>query len=501
MKRPRSLPLFRLSAPLAAVLLLTGAIEVSCAGDPADDDGDTPGSSRPASHAMGQWTPVAGVDTCTQAEHDEHFVVGPDGKKYPTWHAPTRTRSDSTVCSYGHDHGMDPRNFFPLIDQIKAHFAYDDNQNGTLEQSELDVSGVPFGYVAEQLDAYNTAVGTGTAGQRHQPHTAYKIVYAPGVRDRNNNGVITTAFANCYHLVALNQDTYTADAFASNLHEAIVALDCTTASGTAPYPVRLIVSGMMSFGNRGAFDAAALSSTVAQPIAVSGAQPTTQPAGATGVRRAIAANAAGANRLTDNAFAAAGAASNLGAAFSERWTAEFALVNGNNAALATVRPTVTALSPSRYYEPSVAGFVGRTIDLCYAGLNAGGGFVNDPALAATIVRQVRGNNDCNAAGAEATRTATPLANRIRFDSSTSPFRNCTREITFGNVNVDNSAGATTQYSTPFGTTTQSTRSTTSNVKQYIAAVNTAQLAAGSVELQPFTFVGANNCDATVHVPN
>jgi hypothetical protein len=67
--------------------------------------------------------------------------------------------------------------------------------------------------------------------------------------------------------------------------------------------------------------------------------------------------------------------------------------------------------------------------------------------------------------------------------------------------VDNSAGATTQYSTPFGTTTQSTRSTTSNVKQYIAAVNTAQLAAGSVELQPFTFVGANNCDATVHVPN
>src|SRR5262245_25254836 len=31
------------------------------------------------SHAMGLWSPTS-RDTCTQAQHDAYFVVGPDGK-------------------------------------------------------------------------------------------------------------------------------------------------------------------------------------------------------------------------------------------------------------------------------------------------------------------------------------------------------------------------------------------------------------------------------------
>lgn len=502
MKLFRWLSLFRLSAPLIAVFLLTGAIEVSCSGDPADDNGGgTPGSSRPNSHAIGQWSPVAGVDTCTQAEHDAYFVVGPDGKKYPTWHPPTFTRSDSTVCSFGHEHGVNPSGVGPFYTEIRRHFAFDANANGTINQDELDVSGIPFGYVAEQLDGYNATVGTGIAGQRHQSHAAYKIAIASFAdRDRVVANVVTTNYVNCAHLVALNQETTTADAFASNLHEAIVALDCTGAA-SSPYPVRLIASGMMSFGNRGAFDAAALPSATAQPINVTGALPITQPAGVTGVRRAIGAVTSSASRLTDNAFVVAGATVvNLQNAIGERWVSEFSLTNGG-ATIATVRPVVTALDPGRFYNAAANSRIGHTIDLCYSGLNAGGAFVNDPAQAVTIVRQVRGNNECTATGNEAARTSAPLANRIAFDATTSPFRNCIRRTEFGNISLNNSGGATTQYSDPFGRAMQVVRGATSNVKQYLAAINTAQLPAGSVDLQVVTFADTNTCATTVHLPN
>src|SRR5258706_16100071 len=76
----------RLAAGIVATGSLCGALVVSCAGD------STPGggggtSSRSNSHAVGQWAPAT-VDTCTQAQHDQYVVIGPDGKNYPTWHPP-----------------------------------------------------------------------------------------------------------------------------------------------------------------------------------------------------------------------------------------------------------------------------------------------------------------------------------------------------------------------------------------------------------------------------
>lgn len=492
----------RSAAPLAAAFLLTGAINVSCAGDPPDSTGGGGGgSARPASHAIGQWAPVAGVDTCTQAEHDEHFVIGPDGKKYPTWHAPTRTRSGGAICSYGHEHGQNPANS-PLFAQIQLHFAYDANSNGTLEQSELDASGVPFGYVAEQLDVFNAASIppiTAAQGRRHQPHTAYKIVHAFSTRSRIAGNVVTPNFVGCSHLVAINQDTQTADAFASSLHEAIVALDCTSAGSSGPYPVRLIASGMMSFGNAGTFDASALASTTPQAIAPTGqgAVPPNSAASTTG-RRAIPAAVGGVNRMWDNAFVAIGSASNLLDAVGERWAAEFVL-SGAAGTYATVRPSVTALEPIRFYDPARAGNIGRTVELCYTGLNAGGLLVNEPTQSGTIVRQVRGSNECSVLGADTARPSTALANRTGYDSSTSPFRNCRREVNFGNVTVANGGRDAIQYSNPFGGAVQGTRSNLAPVKQHIAAVNTALLA-GGIELEAVRF-GANDCVPSLHAPN
>ena len=54
------------------------------------------------------WTPTA-RDTCSAALHASHSVIGPDGKRYPTWHAPTDTDpATGETCTYGHEHGDDP---------------------------------------------------------------------------------------------------------------------------------------------------------------------------------------------------------------------------------------------------------------------------------------------------------------------------------------------------------------------------------------------------------
>ena len=72
--------------------------------------GDTPvvpGGGTPVGNAQsyGLWTPGP-RDDCTAAIHNSYSVVGPDGKLYPTWHPPV---DPVTGCSFGHDHGRDPR--------------------------------------------------------------------------------------------------------------------------------------------------------------------------------------------------------------------------------------------------------------------------------------------------------------------------------------------------------------------------------------------------------
>lgn len=68
------------------------------------------------SAAMGLWMP-ASFENCSQAIHDAYRVVGPDGKWYPTWHPPI---DPGTGCSFGHEHGRDPRGsaLHPLLGPI-----------------------------------------------------------------------------------------------------------------------------------------------------------------------------------------------------------------------------------------------------------------------------------------------------------------------------------------------------------------------------------------------
>jgi hypothetical protein len=49
--------------------------------------------------------PVRGKP-CPQWVHDRIVTIGPDGKTYPTWHG---AEDEQYGCSFGHEHGADPR--------------------------------------------------------------------------------------------------------------------------------------------------------------------------------------------------------------------------------------------------------------------------------------------------------------------------------------------------------------------------------------------------------
>ncbi|MGH8623330.1 MAG: hypothetical protein ACRET3_14445, partial [Burkholderiales bacterium] len=120
------------AATLAALAL------VACS-----DSSSGPGTAIGNARAYGIWTPGPN-DTCTPEVHNRYSVVGPDRKLYPTWHPPV---DPVTGCSFGHEHGRDPR-------------------GSNLHRT---VGDIPFGLANEALITWDSA------NQRNEDHVGHKI--------------------------------------------------------------------------------------------------------------------------------------------------------------------------------------------------------------------------------------------------------------------------------------------------------------------------------------
>ena len=251
-----------------------------------EDHGLPPVQPAGWSRAMGRWTPTAPHDTCTKVLHDSYSVIGPDGKRYPTWHPPVVVDpATGRTCTFGHEHGRDPkRSQLWKTRQVQRHFYFDANGNGVMDPAEEAVTGVPFGYAAEQLEAY--AVATGRKVMRHEDHVGHKIDWANGEPDiathgmssapdggvwigRLGNGVVAADTGmRCYFLGKPHQGTSTPDAFTHHVHEVLYFADCrhvtdlarcanpsdlSTCPDAHPMNSRLSVSVMQPFGRGGGF--------------------------------------------------------------------------------------------------------------------------------------------------------------------------------------------------------------------------------------------------------
>jgi len=471
-RRPARVLLVRMLSALAMVGTLTGSLVVSCEGDPSPATGDGGVNAAP-SIAMGQWTPTT-QDTCTKAFHDTFFVVGPDGKKYPTWHRAEETDpTTNQKCSFGHDHGADPSNS-ALWPALQQHFAFDANNSGNIEASELAVSGIPFGLVSQPL--------ANSATPRLEDHTAYKIAFANGIpRTLVSGGLGATFDLSCDLFAAFNQPTSTADAFASNMFSVTYAVDCNNGNSLPLYPVKVIVSLMAVYGNPSSFT---LDATGTQVENTGIPVPPNSPPGGTELGRRIPV----ANNVFAGAFVAANQTSSFDALL-ERWDTQLRLRRADGSEIATLVPAYRVDDTARYFANGVA----NSIDLCYSGLNAAGQLVSDPSLATTIVRQVRNNTKCTTIAPNG--PSTPTGQRVKFDAAASPFKDCLRIAFFGADVVKNLTGATLWYTTPFGGNA-SIVTFANSIKQYVSLADTGALVLGEAS------AAGPGCQIdTIHVPN
>lgn len=481
----------RAGAPLAAMFLLTGSIGMSCDGDPPDTpDGGGGDSTRPNSSAMGLWTPNAAHDTCSKAFHDTYFVVGPDGKKYPTWHPPTAIDPDNgRDCTFGHEHGRDPRGS-ALWNFVRDHFAYDANRNGVVDPSERDASGLPFGYIAEQLMAFNSANGIPNA-DRFEDHTGYKISWENSLlRDRLVNGQAQALDLFCDVLTVVHQESYAVESLASNLHQLTFAIDCNRGTEATRYPVKLLASLMATFGNPASFVAA--DSVGDTTVAFGIPQPASSPPGGTERGRVIPTI----TNVRESIYVPVGQTSNFAAGLFETWSSAASLVRNDGVVLASFDPSFSVYSPSRYYDPAQIIGISRSIDVCYTGLNAIGLLVDDPLRAGEIVRQARGPECVTVAP---NGPATPRVQRVPFDDPRSPFNACRREVGIGSTPVQNTGG-TAWYTDPYGRAGR-TATFAGAIRQYVA---TADTSGSGLVLATKRFGGdVSNCPpgTGLHAPN
>ena len=491
----RALPV---GASLAAMFLLTGAVSVSCSGDPALDPTRPPGSSnpsatnRPASAAIGQWFPNVAYDTCTQAFHDTFFVVGPDGKRYPTWHLSTAVDpANGRECTFGHEHGRDPRES-ALWEFARAHFAFDADRNGVIDPGERDASGIPFGYVAEQLIAFNAANGIFDSN-RIEDHVGYKIAWENSLRrERLLNGQPQLFDLLCDVLTVVHQESHAAESLASNLHQLTYAIDCNRGAEAARSSVKMLANVMATFGDPASFVANVPGSGfTAVPFGV--AQPATSPAGGAELGRVIPTI----DNVRNDIFVPNTQTSNFSAGLLETWSSAVSLVKQDGGELAAFDLAFTVFSPARYYDPNTIDGIARAIDLCYIGLDAAGQLIDDPTRAGSIVRQTRAV-ECSSIAASG--PATSRSARVAFDNPRSPFNGCRREVTFTTSAVRNSGGATIWNTDPYGRAAR-TSTFAGSVKQHVSTVDNSTQ---GITLASKTFGGdLSNCasGSGVHTPN
>jgi hypothetical protein len=148
------------------------------------------------------WTPTA-ADTCTAEDHDKWWVQGPDGNYYPTWHP---VIDPVKKCTYGHDHGDDPKKS-PIY-----RFS----------------GGVPFGYANV------------TSGRRpEEDHVGHKVIVQSNWAALANNSAgpptqPQPAGFTCNWLSHIHQGTHSGDALHMNEHEYHVNLVCNDGQARQP---------------------------------------------------------------------------------------------------------------------------------------------------------------------------------------------------------------------------------------------------------------------------
>jgi hypothetical protein len=262
------------------------------------------------------WVPGA-TDTCTPEIHNRYSVVGPDGKRYNTWHPPVDPGSG---CSFGHEHGRDPRG------------------------SDLyaRVGPIPFGLANEALEAFDPQ------NPRREDHFGHKIDWQNNIEFVREDGVTGAIFSvKCDLLAKLHQGTHSKDAFTNNLHEITYHLECTDGA-------EMHITMMSAIGTPGGFTR----TCDGQRIEVGAPVPANSRNG--GGQRIIP------DRLCVDQFmhVGPGQRADYSDALHESWQTSNTIRTESGRTVAHFDPYFQVFFPSRFHDPAAPNVTGRPIAEC-----------------------------------------------------------------------------------------------------------------------------------------
>lgn len=442
------------------------------------------------SKAMGKWIPNTKYDTCPTTVHDSYFVVGPDGKKYPTWHAPVHTYANGTKCTFGHDHGRDPKGY-QYWDEIRTHFAFDANKNGQIETSELATAGIPFGYANEQIDAYYAANPSPKSFMRHEDHVGHKVEYANGEGDIGDGtdpfdtsmtgGVVVPVKSKtagrkwdpsgirCYHFHKLHQGVSTPDALTNNLHEIVMHTKCTSTIAQFAPSTTLMV-GMVAFGAPGEFTKFCEEDRFTEIVlGTTDANKNWPGVRDQGQRNIITRDCVEKTVLVP---------SNQFSGFPyELWDGSFTIRTAAGKPIATNFGGWEVLDAIRYYNPASPNRISYTTDWCY---------------------EIEPNGDRARGGDCQAMTKNGTLKDIKWDDPRSYYRGLKRGQYVNPHQIDNAGGSTIWYTDAFGNNGRTTPFPGS-VKQFVTA-GKAVLTGLSTDPR-IVLRNHNDGGRTVHAPN
>ena len=270
-------------------------------------------AAAPPGRAFGIWVPGK-TDTCSPDVHNRFATLGPDEKKYPTWHPPVDPLSG---CSFGHEHGRDPRG----------------------SNLYREVGDLPFAYANDQLDASNLGI------VRHEDHVGHKVEWENDLHIRPNGNAGAALDVVCDVLVKLHQGTHSKDAFTNNLHELIYHIKCSDRT-------EMHVTLMSAIGRPGEFV-----SPCGGTIQAGTASPPNSPAGG-GHRRIPDASC-----IVSRILVGPNQRSDFGV-LHESWETHNEIRTTDGHRLVVFNPYFQVFRPSRYFDAAIAGVVGRPTALC-----------------------------------------------------------------------------------------------------------------------------------------
>jgi len=396
-----------------------------------------------SSYADSSWTPTS-ADTCPRAVHDRFAVIGPDGKRYPTWHPPTVVDpATGATCTFGHEHGRDPRGS-EIGAWVADHLAAPGAER---------YAGIPFGLATESLDVY-AAANPGTR-IRHEDNPGYKVDYENDVRLLTADG--TPLGVACDYLVSVHQGSHSPDALSNNVHELLYAVRCD--DGT-----ELVSDTISRFGAPGEYVRSCDPGTIVRTT------DNGYPAGS------------GAREIPDracveqNVLVPAGRTTSAWALY-EKWSADNELTTADGEVLAAFDAGFGVFNPARYAHAGGVRGIGRTLDLCWETEPGGDRFDGAACTAAT------------AGGA--------IGSAYAFDDPRSPFDGTRRDVYLRETTLRNAGGQRLVWTDPYGRRA-STTPFPGALCQLVGAVDTS--ARPALQQRVFGRNRSNEAEG-VHAPN